>query len=178
MSKVIKQMEMDALKQQFSGVKNMVFLSATRLTAITENTLRLGLRKKNIRMQMVKNSLCQRVFNELGMKIDGCWSGPTLVVWGGNSLSELSKDIEGREGVNAFSIGIEIVNLNDGKDPYTKAQYDVVDNLIGMLIRRFPTIKYVTSHAYIAQPPGRKSDPVAFDWTKLRRFEGRVKFVH
>lgn len=90
----------------------------------------------------------------------------------------VSKDIEGREGVNAFSIGIEIVNLNDGKDPYTKAQYDVVDNLIGMLIRRFPTIKYVTSHAYIAQPPGRKSDPVAFDWTKLKRFEGRVKFVH
>lgn len=89
----------------------------------------------------------------------------------------VSKDVEGREGVNAFSVGIEIVNLNDGKDPYPDVQVQAVDNLIGMLLRRFPTIKYITSHEFIAQPKGRKSDPKGFDWKKLSRWEGRVKLV-
>lgn len=88
-----------------------------------------------------------------------------------------SKDIEGREGVNHFSVGIEIVNVNDGKDPYTEAQYEVLDNLLAVLLRRFPTIKYITSHEYIATPKGRKNDPKGFDWTRLKRFEGKVKLV-
>src|SRR5437764_2833934 len=33
----------------------------------------------------------------------------------------VSKDVEGRQHVNDFSIGIEMVNLNDGKDPYPPA---------------------------------------------------------
>jgi N-acetylmuramoyl-L-alanine amidase len=89
----------------------------------------------------------------------------------------VSKDVEGRTGVNMFSVGIEIVNLNDGKDPFTEAQYQVIDNMVGMLLRRFPTIKYITSHEYIAQPKGRKSDPKGFDWGRLKRWEPRVKLV-
>src|SRR5437870_2792069 len=95
MSKVIKQMQMDALKSTFHNVRDMVILTTAKLNCAATHTFRFNLRKKHVHVQMVKNSLCQRVFNELGMKIDGCWSGPTLVVWGGNSLSELSKDIEG-----------------------------------------------------------------------------------
>ncbi|MFL5342029.1 MAG: 50S ribosomal protein L10 [Gemmataceae bacterium] len=94
MSKVIKQMEMDALKQTFGGVKNMVFLSATKLSAITENNLRLGLRKKNIRMQMVKNSLARRVFTDLGIEVKDVWGGTTVVAWGGESIKELSTELE------------------------------------------------------------------------------------
>lgn len=88
----------------------------------------------------------------------------------------VSRDAEGRERVNNFSIGIEIVNLNDGKDPYTEAQYQVVDNLIGMLTRRFP-IRTIVSHAFIAQPKGRKSDPLGFDWNRLRHWEPKVKLI-
>ncbi len=89
----------------------------------------------------------------------------------------VSKDVEGREKVNGFSVGIEIVNLNDGKDPFTESQYQVIDNMIGMLIRRFPTMKYITSHEFIAQPKGRKSDPKAFDWSRLKHWEPKVKLV-
>lgn len=89
----------------------------------------------------------------------------------------VSRDVEGRERVNNFSIGIEIVNLNDGIDPFTEAQYQVVDHLIGMLTRRFSTIRYVTSHEFIAQPKGRKSDPKGFDWDRLRRWEPALKLV-
>jgi N-acetyl-anhydromuramyl-L-alanine amidase AmpD len=85
----------------------------------------------------------------------------------------VSKVADGRERVNNFSIGIEIVNLNDGKDPYSEEQYQAVDNLIGMLLRRFPTIKQIVSHEYIAVPKGRKSDPKGYDWTRVKHWESK-----
>lgn len=78
----------------------------------------------------------------------------------------VSKDIMGREKVNAFSVGIELVNLNDGKDPYPQQQVLVTRFLIGHLKKRFP-LRYITSHEYIAQPFGRKSDPRNFPWHQL-----------
>ncbi len=89
----------------------------------------------------------------------------------------VSRDVEGRERVNNFSIGIEIVNRNDGIEPFTEPQYRVVDNLVGMLKRRFPTVRYITSHEYVAQPKGRKSDPKGFDWERLRHWEPNIKLV-
>lgn len=94
MSKIIKQMEMDALKQTFSGVKNMVFLSQTRLAAIPENHLRLALRKKSVRLQTVKNSLARKVFAEMGFELKDVWSGNTVVAWGCESVKELSRELE------------------------------------------------------------------------------------
>jgi len=94
MSKKIKQLEMDALKKTFEGVKDLVVLSATGVDCTTDNQLRLALRKKKIRVQMVKNSLAKRVFGELGIKIDGIWEGPTLLAWGTDSVAELSKSLD------------------------------------------------------------------------------------
>src|SRR5947207_581940 len=94
MSKKIKQLEMDSLKKTFEGVKDLVVLSATGVDCTTDNQLRLALRKKKIRVQMVKNSLTKRVFGDLGIKIDGIWEGPTLLAWGTDSIAELSKAID------------------------------------------------------------------------------------
>jgi large subunit ribosomal protein L10 len=93
MSKQIKQMEMDALKKTFQGVRDMVLLTASGVNAQADNQLRQALRKKNIRLQVVKNSLTRRVFDELGMKI-GTWEGPTLLAWGAGSLAELSRELD------------------------------------------------------------------------------------
>ena|SRR5947209_4570486 len=79
----------------------------------------------------------------------------------------VSKDSLGRENLNNFSIGIELVNLNDGKDPYTPQQIQVLRFLILTLKRRFPTLHYIVSHEYIAVPHGRKSDPKGFPWQTL-----------
>ncbi|MBS1709632.1 MAG: N-acetylmuramoyl-L-alanine amidase [Armatimonadetes bacterium] len=73
---------------------------------------------------------------------------------------------EDRNNVNHFSIGIELVNLDDGKDPYPKAQTDALCMLIRTLERRFP-LKYITSHEYIARPVGRKNDPLGYPWKTL-----------
>jgi len=94
MSKAIKQMQMDSLKTTFKGVRDLVMLNIIGLNAIEDNKIRLGLRKKGIRLHQVKNSLCKRVFGELGLKVDNVWEGGTTVAWGANSLKELSKELE------------------------------------------------------------------------------------
>jgi N-acetylmuramoyl-L-alanine amidase len=77
-------------------------------------------------------------------------------------------ELEGRRSVNDFSVGIEIVNLNDGKDPFTEAQYEVVAAIIRHVREHHDVpVTRIVSHAYIARPPGRKSDPVGFDFTRL-----------
>lgn len=81
----------------------------------------------------------------------------------------VSVDASGRKGVNDYSIGIELVNLNDGKDPYPEAQLQALRGIIAEMCRRFP-IKQLVSHEYIAQPPGRKNDPKAFPWDRFKDF--------
>jgi large subunit ribosomal protein L10 len=94
MSKQIKQLEMNALMDMFREVRDLVVLSASKLDCTADNQVRSTLRKKNIQLQMVKNSLARRVFDELGMKLSSCWEGPTTLAWGGTSLAELSKELD------------------------------------------------------------------------------------
>lgn len=94
MSKVIKQMQMDSMKEAFKGVRDMVVLNVVGLDAIAENKIRLDLRKKGIRLQLVKNSLAKRVFDGMGLGIKSAWEGSTTVAWGAASVAELSKEIE------------------------------------------------------------------------------------
>jgi AmpD protein len=75
----------------------------------------------------------------------------------------VSRMSDGRENVNDFSIGVEMLNTLDGQ--YTEAQYKAVNNLIAYLKKQYP-IKFVVGHNNIA--PDRKTDPWNFDWKKLK----------
>ena len=68
---------------------------------------------------------------------------------------------DGREGVNDFSIGIELVNLNDGEDPFPQDQIQALRRLLTAIIARHP-IRHIVTHFECADPPGRKSDPAGF----------------
>lgn len=81
----------------------------------------------------------------------------------------VSEDAFGHKNVNDYSIGIELVNLNDGKDPYPAAQVQALRGIIAAMRRRFP-IKQLVSHEFIARPTGRKSDPKGFPWGDLAYF--------
>jgi len=72
-----------------------------------------------------------------------------------------SKMKDGRKGVNDFSIGIELVNLNDGKDPFPDAQIRALRQLLTAIVARHP-IRHIVTHYECADPPGRKSDPTGF----------------
>ena len=94
MSKAIKQLQMDILKSSFKDVRDLVMLNIVGLNAIDDNKMRLGLRKKGIRLHQVKNSLCKRVFDELGLQIAKAWEGNTTVAWGAGSVAELCKELQ------------------------------------------------------------------------------------
>lgn len=80
-----------------------------------------------------------------------------------------SSVLEGAAHVNDFSVGIEMVNLNDGNDPYNEPQIQAVAGILRFLRSRYdiPDSRIV-SHAQIALPAGRKSDPVGFDFERIR----------
>lgn len=94
MSKEIKQMQMASLRHTFEGVRDLVLLTVSKVDAISENKLRLDLRKKKIYLHMVKNSLARRVFNEVGIKVNSGWEGPTLLAWGADSVADLTKTVD------------------------------------------------------------------------------------
>lgn len=77
---------------------------------------------------------------------------------------------DGRVRINDFSIGIELVNANDGIDPYPHAQLESLKALIADIKTRH-AISHLVSHAEIATPPGRKSDPRNFPWGELKTGE-------
>jgi N-acetylmuramoyl-L-alanine amidase len=69
---------------------------------------------------------------------------------------------DGRESVNDFSIGIELVNRNDGIDPFPPEQIRELRELLQAIVSRHP-IRQIVTHYECAYPPGRKSDPVGFE---------------
>jgi large subunit ribosomal protein L10 len=98
MSKRIKQMQMDALKDTFQGVRDLVLLSVSGLNATATTQFRANLRKKKVRVHVVKNSLTRRVFDELGLNVPAdspFWAGPTALAWGEGSIAEVSRTIDG-----------------------------------------------------------------------------------
>ena len=96
MSKAVKQMEFDALEKTFAGVRDLVLLSPAKVDSTVDYNFRKQLREKKVRVQMVKNSLAQRVFEANGVKLDAkIWTGTTLVAWGADSIKDLSKAVDG-----------------------------------------------------------------------------------
>lgn len=104
--------------------------------------------------------------------------------------------LAGQEGVNRFSVGIEVCNWGklrktedgfvtyagnkyrgpepiqsaDGAywEPFTDAQYATLVKLCAHLTENHP-ITHITGHSDIANPPGRKIDPgQGFQWEKIR----------
>lgn len=81
---------------------------------------------------------------------------------------------DGRQGVNDFSVGIELMSSHPDDDPtvktesdaYTEEQYTSLNRLIARLCNEHG-IKFVVGHDEIA--PGRKTDPgPLFQWDRVR----------
>lgn len=67
--------------------------------------------------------------------------------------------------VNPVSIGIELVNRNDGRDPYDPAQVEAAIALCrGIVARHAITRGNLVRHSDIAVPRGRKTDPLGLHW--------------
>lgn len=71
---------------------------------------------------------------------------------------------DNREAVNNFSIGVELLATEESG--YTDQQYEALAKLTLLLKEQFP-LKNFLGHSDVA--PGRKVDPVGFDWDKYKK---------
>ena len=77
---------------------------------------------------------------------------------------------KGVPNVNNYALGIELVNLNNGEDPYPEEQHQANVQLCTYLCRKH-NIKpeNIVGHLDVAVPKGRKTDPRGYDLERLRR---------
>jgi LysM repeat protein len=74
----------------------------------------------------------------------------------------------GVSNVNDCGLGIELVNLNDGQDPYPEAQYQSLVKLCQALAHKYDIpMEDIVGHYQVS--PGRKTDPRGLDLDKLRQ---------
>lgn len=94
MSKRIKEMIADDLKRKLGTTRDFLVVDYAKVPAFTANTLRLQLRKQNITVLSVKNSLARKTLSEIGLAAVGeVLRGPSALVWGAGDIVALSKEI-------------------------------------------------------------------------------------
>lgn len=72
-----------------------------------------------------------------------------------------ASQFQGRSNFNDFSIGIEIVNKNDGQDPYPPDQFEAMVQLVGYLVEKYQIERqWIVTHADIST--AGKTDPRGF----------------
>ena len=94
MSKTVKELVVSDLKRQLSGVGDALLVNVVGLDSIRTSKLRKELRKKNIQLEVVKNSLARRATEgtPLAAAFVGV-EGTLAIVWGADDIVALAKEI-------------------------------------------------------------------------------------
>jgi large subunit ribosomal protein L10 len=94
MSKYVKDLITNELKSRLSGVADALLVDVIGMEANSNVELRKELRKKNIHLLVVKNSLGRRAAEgtSLAPAFDGT-AGNLAIVWGGEDTVSLAKEI-------------------------------------------------------------------------------------
>jgi large subunit ribosomal protein L10 len=103
MSKVIKDMLVDDLKHRLQDVGDVMVVSLGKLDAQKTTALRQTLRKKQIHLQLVKNSLAQRAVagTPLAPALEQA-AGMLALAWGGEDVVDLAKELDRLAGEKEF----------------------------------------------------------------------------
>jgi large subunit ribosomal protein L10 len=94
MSKFVKDLLTRDLKNQLSGVNEALLVNVVGLDAIRTTKLRGELRKKNIKLEVIKNSLAKRATEgtPLAAAFEGV-EGTLAIVWGADDFVSLAKEV-------------------------------------------------------------------------------------
>lgn len=90
--------------------------------------------------------------------------------------SKMPRAEDGRESVNQFSLGVELLGTDDSG--FTNEQYKALATLTRYLMSSHPICNFY-GHSDVA--PGRKTDPWGFDWQRYKRemrFDSCKHFTH
>jgi len=96
MSKYVKNLITEDLREQFQGVDDALLVNMVGLDANADNRLRGALLEKNIRVMVVKNSLAARATagTPLGVMFEGL-TGNSALCWGANDIVSLAREVTG-----------------------------------------------------------------------------------
>lgn len=102
MSKYVKELLTDEVKDRLEGVDGLLLVNVIGMTSNNTTALRKQLREKNINLMVVKNSLARRATEgtPLGAAFEGI-EGANAICWGAEDFVSLCKE------VNALSKGDE-----------------------------------------------------------------------
>ncbi|RPI80941.1 MAG: 50S ribosomal protein L10, partial [Planctomycetaceae bacterium] len=85
MSKKLKSMLVEDLRSRIGSTRDFLVVDSSALAGSVANGLRVKLLKQDIRMLGVKNTLAQKVLDELGLGGVGTYlTGPSTLVFGGS----------------------------------------------------------------------------------------------
>jgi large subunit ribosomal protein L10 len=103
MSKAIKDMLVDDLKHRLHEVGDVIVVSLGKLDAQKTTALRQTLRKKQIHLQLVKNSLARRATagTPLAPAMEKA-AGMLALAWGGEDVVDLAKELDRISGDKQF----------------------------------------------------------------------------
>lgn len=94
MSKFIKNHIIAELESELDGCSELLVIDMSRMSGTAANEFRVQLGQKDIHLLTVKNSLLRRACSNLGITgLDQSLSGPSTLVWGGEDIVALSREI-------------------------------------------------------------------------------------
>ena len=94
MSKPIKELMLAAYTERFKDIDNALLIDIRGIAANDNNTLRLGLAKKVIRITVVKNTLARKAFAGTSLELlTASTIGPTAIAWGAESVVEVAREL-------------------------------------------------------------------------------------
>jgi large subunit ribosomal protein L10 len=102
MSKAVKEMVIDDIGRRLGDETDMLVVDMSKLDAFAANKWRLDLRKKNIRVLTIRNTLARKALERSGVSgLDQILEGPSTLLFGGRDIVALSKEIvEATKGSN------------------------------------------------------------------------------
>lgn len=94
MSKFVKSMMIADIQREVGETQEVLVIDTSKLSGVAINKWRLALHKKQIRLLGVKNAVARRALSDVGLSgVDGALSGPSTIVWGGEDIVALSREV-------------------------------------------------------------------------------------
>jgi large subunit ribosomal protein L10 len=94
MSKTVKNVIMSDYKGRVGATSDAMIISIRGMSGKDNTKLRMGLRKKKIKVQVMRNALAKQTFKGTALEpLMGLLEGPTALAYGGNSVVEVAREI-------------------------------------------------------------------------------------
>jgi large subunit ribosomal protein L10 len=94
MSRRIKDMLIAGITDRIGDARDMLVVDCSAMDAVSANQWRLGIAEAQISALTVKNSIARNALAQIGVEgLDEILAGPSTLLWGGEDVVGLSKEI-------------------------------------------------------------------------------------